>query len=64
MVPTGRLAPLGARRLLQGGLTEKTRAVDKLWSGPKGSVLGHEFNVNESTAYILRGVFKKETHIK
>lgn len=32
--------------------------VARLPSGMKYSILGHEFNVYESTVYILKGVFK------
>ena len=39
---------------------ERTRALDQLCSGLNCNAAGHEFNVNESTIYVLKGIFKKK----
>lgn len=42
---------------------EETGAFDKLHSDVSYGSIGHEFNVYESTVYIIQGVFKqKNTH--
>ena len=43
-----------------GVLRRKTRVLGKLHSGMSYSVVGHEFNVSESTVYIQYSVFKKK----
>lgn len=43
-------------------LTEKNVSVSKLHSGKSYRAAGYEFNVNESTMHILKGVFKQNTN--
>lgn len=43
-------------------LLEKNMCVASFPSGMSYSVIGHEFDVYESTVYILKGVFKRKTY--